>query len=628
MKKLNISKAGIFTTAMVVVSLILFIVGAWKVLIVDNSDMLFMAQSRSFFNFGSQYLQQCHEHPAGILIWLSTYFTQFFYEPVIGGSILIAFWILTTIVLKLALRLKWVWYPLLLIPVTALLVSDVCLGYWIYYIKLPGYLFANTLGFLAASYLAWKASQISRISSRLSKLHVQLATSVWAIIIACTFSWFGVYSLFALALTAVITVRQKQWIPLVVSIICIAITPSICYSTVFPNANSETIWMSGLPVFEDSAYANNNLYIPYVIAAISTMLIALIPQKWELGKRWMWYLVPSVYLLIIALSGYQVNKHEYYDLNYKAELAMYRAVDEQRWEDALTAMEQGYSDPTREMVLLKNISLANLGRLGTDMFRYPNTATPPYVFDSLEVRLAQTAGPLIHLHHGRVNFAHRWCVEIGVEIGFCYDFLKIMSTCALVNGEYDAARKYLTILSRTLYYKEWAEDYLKVCDNPKLIDKHHELDNIRDLQKNILHDVLDSDNTIIENYIIHYFSGTMNKDSKYLQELTLVYSMVTQDIQTFWPKFFAYAVLHQGEEMPIHYQEAAYLYGNLEHGVDISTMPFDKEKVVDRYAAFMAEAQSLAQQGMSEEAMKVRLRSSYGDTFWWFYYFCRHISMY
>lgn len=628
MKKFNISKTSISTAAIVVIPLLLFIVGAWKVLVVDNSEVLFMAQSRSFFNYGSQYLNECREHPAGILSWISTYFTQFFYEPALGAGILIALWVLTTIILKYAFRLKWVWYPLLLIPVTALLASDACLGYWIYYIKLPGYLFANTLGFLAASYLTWKASQISRISSRLSKLHVQLATSIWCIIIACTFPWLGIYSLLALALTAIITAKQKQWIPVAVSIICIAFIPGICYNTVFTSANSDTIWMSGLPVFDDGRHINSNLYFPYVIAAVATALIAMIPQKLELSKQWMWKLLPVVYALMIFGAGYQVNKHEYWDLNYKSELAMYRAVDEQRWEDALSAMEKGYTDPTREMVLLKNISLANLGRLGEDMFRYPNTAAAPYVFDSLDVHLVQTAGPLIYLHHGRINFAHRWCVENGVESGFSYQYLKIMSLCALVNGEYDAARKYLNILTRTIYYKEWAEDYLAVCDKPKLISQHHELDKIRELHRNIQHDVLDSDDSVIENYITHYFAGTMNKDSKYLQELTLIYAMVTQDIQAFWPRFFAYATLHQGEDMPIHYQEAAYLYGNLEHNVDISFMPFDEEKIKNRYKAFMGEAETIKQQGASEDVLRARLKSSYGDTFWWFYFFCRNISTY
>ena len=141
--------------------------------------------------------------------------------------------------------------------------------------------------------------------------------------------------------------------------------------------------------------------------------------------------------------------------------------------------------------------------------------------------------------------------------------------------------------------------------------------------------VLDGDNGLCEMYLLNYFSNTMNKDSKLLQELTLNYALIQKDIQLFWPRFFLYAQLHQDQDMPTHYQEAAYLYGNLEpQTVNIAGMPFDQQKVIERYQNFQQLSQSLLASGMKAPEVGEAMKSSYGDTFYWFYFFCRDIHSY
>ena len=90
-----------------------------------------------------------------------------------------------------------------------------------------------------------------------------------------------------------------------------------------------------------------------------------------------------------------------------------------------------------------------------------------------------------------------------------------------------------------------------------------------------------------------------------------------------------YATLNQDIEMPIHYQEAAYLYGNLEpQSMDISRMPFDKTKIVERYASFNQTTQSMIKMGMDTKQVGEATKAAYGDTFWWFYFFCRDVHSY
>ena len=82
-------------------------------------------------------------------------------------------------------------------------------------------------------------------------------------------------------------------------------------------------------------------------------------------------------------------------------------------------------------------------------------------------------------------------------------------------------------------------------------------------------------------------------------------------------------------EMPIHYQEAALLYGKLEpQTVDSSRMPYDKTRIIDRYAQFMQTATQYMQGGMDEKATGEAMRTQYGDTFWWTYYFVHGSTYY
>ena len=67
------------------------------------------------------------------------------------------------------------------------------------------------------------------------------------------------------------------------------------------------------------------------------------------------------------------------------------------------------------------------------------------------------------------------------------------------------------------------------------------------------------------------------------------------------------------------------MYGNLEHTVDISRMPFDKS-VTDNYQAFMAFAQQC--QGMTNQQMQLAFKPRFGNTFFYNYFLLRDLKTY
>ena len=604
----------------VAVTLVVVALGAFY-LVVRNSDVMFMAQSKSFFTTNGLFLTECMQQPGGIVAYFSSYLTQFFYNPVLGSSMMIGIWVASLWLSKLAFKVRTAWVAVLIIPVICLLVSMIDTGYWIYYIKQEGYWFYGTVGYFTTVVLVL-------IYSRFKKFVDKLMATV---IIAMTYPLFGWYSLLAVLYAAAISLSERakgrnfkdRYVqPILAAIIVAALPPLFCqfYSAI----RIEDSWISGFPFFTNDKVHSFVPEIPFIILAVVPLVFPFLP-KHKQPKAWVAYLVTIV---IVILSCVWAEKSDFQNYNYHAEMRMYRAADEQQWDKVLDEMASIPGDASRQMVLLKNIALFNKGEAGTKMFRYNNMGERPNNgFDTLHIHMVQTAAPLIYYYHGKTNFASRWCIENNVEFGCDFDNLKTLARCALVGGEMDVARKYLEILKTSIYYKDWAEHLMPITNNPELIKKYHEFDHVRELRDH-MGSALDGDNGLVEMYLLNYFSNTMNKDSKLLQEVTLNYAMVQKDINLFWPRFFLYATLHSGEDMPTHYQEAAYLYGQLEpDNVNTEGMPFDQQ-IKDRYNSFQQVSQSLIKQGMDVTAVGEAMKGAFGDTFYWFYFFCRDIHSY
>ncbi len=614
------------TTAMVMAFIVTASIIALGVfhLIVRNADVLFMAQSKDYFTTNKQFLHECMLIPGGLISYVSSYLTQFFYHPTLGASIMMGIWVICLWLSKLAFRVKTEWLAVLAIPIVCLLVGMIDTGYWLYYVKQTGYWFYGTIGYLAAMVLVALFSFVKKPTDKV----------IITVLMAFSYPYLGWYSLLAIIYATVLYLSEKHSdIPIgkrllqpIAAVLLVVFFPWFLYRF-YPDIRIEDAWVVGFPFFMNDNLDSITPEIPYIIMVATPLLFPFLPRQKEStgGMAWLAYVTTVV---VIFVACVWTEKSDFQNYNYHAEMRMYRAAEEQDWDKVLDEMGSIPSDASRQMVLLKNIALLNKGEMGTKMFKYNNMGEPPTNgFDTLNVHMVQTAAPLIYYYHGKTNFSSRWCIENSVEFGFDYDNLKMLARCALVGGEMDVARKYLDILKTTIYYKDWAENLMPILDNPKLIDEHHEFDSVRELRDH-MGTVLDGDNGLCEMYLLNYFSNTMNKDSKLLQELTLNYALIQKDIQLFWPRFFLYAELHKGDEMPTHYQEAAYLYGNLEpQNVNISNMPFDKT-VKERYQGFQQLSQSLLKTGMKAPEVGEAMKGSYGDTFYWFYFFCRDIHSY
>ncbi len=623
------SKALSIATQYVWVALAALLFGAFAyyMLAIKNEDYLFAVNEHSLFQPDNGFFMQMLSKPGGLMSWIGCFLTQLFYYPWLGASALVLIWLVTFAASIKAFNLSAKVAPLALLPLGALLCSETALGYWLFYIKVPGYWFSASVGYLFAVLMIWAGSKLQNYIVRSVYL---VAFGIIGYIMA---GWLGLAAILYLIVDYLVTDNStnNKLIHSAVGVACLIVLPILGYN-VYTAIRLDQAFYPSFPLLEADKAVNVALAMTFGLVALIPLIFPFINKyKYEdkplTTKSGKWALALSIIvsLSVIGTASIQTN---YDNANFNTELRMYQDISNAKWEEALDKLSENHNTPTRQMVLMKNIALMNNGHLGDRMFRYNNFGEPPYVKDSLKVHMAQVSAPLIYLNYGKTNFANRWIVENAVEFGYNIDMLKILVKCAIINGEYDLAKKYLKILGKTMFYKEWALDMCKYIGHPELVKKSELLGPIHELHANFKN-VLDGDNGLCEMYLLNYFSNTMNKDSKKLQEVTLIYALVQKDIQLFWPRFLQYATLHSGEEMPIHYQEAAFLYGNLEpQTMDISKMPFDKEKVIDRYASFQQVSQSFLKQGMTSEQVGEAMKTSFGDTFWWFYFFCRDVKSY
>lgn len=569
------------------------------VLVCFEQDYLWTAQEQNLFLHTPLFFRQQMVASGGLLTWAACYLTQYFYYPLLGTALLGLLWMLLMGLLCRVFRLRDPW--LALVPVVCLLLAVVMPGYWVYYLKLPGALFCATLGTLVAVGMAGLY--------RLMPAPWWLRTLLIAVCAAVGYPLFGFYGLWGVVLMALLSWRTEGSRPVadsVVAVVAVVGVPLVCYHALFHATNIVNIYWTALPIFSHAGQACNVLYVPYLLLVLTVSLMVLpLPRLWWLRTA----------VLALAVVGVAVGWYK--DDNFHRELSMRRSMERQDWQAMLSTSAAVKGEPTRAICMMQNLALSRQGRQGEDMFRYPNGAARPHA--PFSTRLIHTVGKALYLAYGVPNYCYRWCMEDGVEYGWTVERLKLMTLCSLVNGELAAAQRYVTLLKKTTFCRQWARHYQTYIHNPQLIAEDPELSVIMHLQRK--DNFLTADQSQMEQFLMEHFTTAQSADPL-LQEQILVSAMQAKNMQLFWQQFYQYTELHRGERVPRHYQEAACLFGHLMN-IDVSHMPFDPQVVKD-YQQFAGTVGEQQRQGRSLEQIRPMAYDRFRHTYYYDFYFNRY----
>lgn len=595
-----------------------FLAMSWYFLYVRNADTMFFMQDRGWWNSTQMFFDDCTRVPGGLLSWAGAFLTQFFYYPVVGILILIALWMLTFGLAKWSFKVPNEWSFLLFIPLTAQLCSDIQLGYWVYVLKDIDYVFYHPLGLFAALLLSVPFWTYLPVGEK-AKQWVALA---WIPSVAALFYYpFGIYALLAALIVSVRLLSQKNFTGLVAVVLTIWLVPLLETSGT-TLMRPDQPWTYGFHKFELDSLRDHSLEIPFYIALIVPLFfpfIKMIKTKKLLASQ-------GIMVATAALMFFCLSARDFDDYNFHAEMRMQRGVEECRWNDVLREAAMVKGPVTREMVMFRDIALINRGELCSKRYTYNNESVLPVtVSDSIHIRISDQAADLIYYNYGETVFAIRRAIERCMHYGYSHYTLRMLTQCAIVNGEKDNARKYLRLLSRTTFQKKWAERMLPFVEDEKLLpaDEHFRMP----LKLyNEGSELVGTDDKYVELTIMKKWMYNITNDPE-AQEVALGSAMIMRDQKCFWSQVQIFYNINPGKHFPIHVQEAM-LYGVYElkaQGVNLSLVQFD-QRVVDRYKAFFERINQYSSQGMNQEQIGKALRPEFGDTYMWDYCVLREVQ--
>ena len=608
-------------------------------LITYESDLLWKVQQHNVFLDTSEFLHQMMAVPGGMLSYLAAYFSQHFYHPWVGVILMCCWWLLLMWLTKRTFNIPNKWAVLTLIPVAILLVANMVLGYWVYFIKLPGYFYVPTIGTTVATALLWAFRCLPQ------NMWVRAAFILMVTLVG--YPLMGAYALAAVALMAVLDWRLSNQTSLISRIVTSAVAslgiffvPLLYYHFVFSGTNITDIWRAAIPVFT-VAQDYPNYYVPYYALAVCFLMMAAACRRVRVEQKTMdlkstkdtrkskksknsvrlpvvsYIWSCSTFVIIVGA----VYWFWYKDANFHHELRMQRCVEQADWEGVIEEGARQEGEPTRAIVMMHNLALGRLGRQCDEMYAFPkgskksNTPLPVFMF--------HVAGRMMLYQYGAMNECHRMCMEEGVEYGWNVEQLKGMARCAILNKEKQAARKFLDILRHTSYYGGWADHMEKLLNDPKQLANDKETGPIT----HMMH-YTDGLNAV-EGYVERFLMTSLaqqDADDLFFQEQAVIGAMWTRDPNLFWPRFDHYVQLNGEDKMPPRiFQEAAWLFANMQgqEGLDEWVL---QPGVKENLAAFMQLMQQFKQ--TPNASIKNQLFDRFGKTYYFEFFFLKDITYY
>ena len=269
------------------------------------------------------------------------------------------------------------------------------------------------------------------------------------------------------------------------------------------------------------------LYAAWFSAIIIPLVMWLVvrSKKAENTQKQNKFLLPLIsFALVSVVFGSVIWKNT----NFKAEKVMQYdfMARHQQWNRILATAST--EKPNNQIgVTVQNLALAMQGQLVNHLFDYNQNGILGLLPDVQSDATSPLPTAEAFYQLGMINVAQRTVFEAQEAIldfqksARCY---KRLAQTNLINGDYEVARKYLTALQKTLFYRNWANETLPLLGDEKAIAQHPEYGRLR--QSAYKEDFYFSDHVTPEMLESLYNS---NKDNRLAYQYLLAYYMLTGD---------------------------------------------------------------------------------------------------
>lgn len=616
----------------------------WAVLAFAQRAFLYKNGDLSLFLFDWTFFKESFLIPGGFLGMLGSFFTQFLYIPWFGALLWTILLLITEILIVGILRIPPRLATVATIPVALIIIANMSLGYGIFIMRSQDYFFAPVIGYIFILTIMGATWQTDRTWIRLTILTVSAFAG---------YCLAGIYALVGVAAAGIgLAVSAKGWkryaAPAFSILLCIA-APLILYG-LFTTYRLADSWFMGIPSVNSKPWTAA-MRLPYWFLFGTTIVLASLRGlfvKARSGKQ-----VPvAVHIGIVAISICATVLFWFKDPNFKTELEMSIAADQYDWQAVtdifkeaslkdiekekktflkmkeelngatdeysynlvISKYEDCFFEPTRLMVVLRDLALLKQNKALDTAFSYRDGNKPQQSRGSIPVTIQ--AGPQIYLDYGIANLAYRWCLENHVQFGWSFSTLKYMAMHAVLMNETEFAAKFLDKLDKTLFYRKWSRSQRPLSHDAKAMSQSLPYKEI--LPYMCFDDRMSvMDGGDFELYLMHHFFE--DRDSQATPEFdraALLWAMNSKNTDMFWKAFAQYAGTSTDSKLPKHVQEITLLFNSLDK--EDMGIPFDKE-VLDVYANFQKSMQQNPYR--SEYEASFPLWQKFGRTYYYYYYF-------
>lgn len=264
--------------------------------------------------------------------------------------------------------------------------------------------------------------------------------------------------------------------------------------------------------------------LPFLVRFCQNHFSFLVPRSSLLISRSSFLVPLSSFIVVSAIMGAIVWKNA----NFKAEKVMgydFMACHQQ-WNRILQTVDK--ERPNNQIgVTVQNLALAMHGLLVDHGHEYNQNGIAGLLPDVQSDATSPMPTAEAFYQLGMVYVAQRTVFEAQEAIldfqksARCY---KRLAQTNLIIGSYEVARKYLTALQKTLFYRDWANETLPLLGNEEAIAKHPEYGRLRKCAYG--EDFYFSDHTTPEMLESLYYS---NPDNHLALQYLIAYYMLTGD---------------------------------------------------------------------------------------------------
>ncbi|MDD5327016.1 MAG: DUF6057 family protein [Phycisphaerae bacterium] len=257
-----------------------------------------------------------------------------------------------------------------------------------------------------------------------------------------------------------------------------------------------------------------------------------------------------------------------------------------------------------------NRALYHTGRLGYDMFRYPQT--PEALFLTTErYLLAHWLRFDTYIELGFINLAEHELMKALEANGERPAFLKRLALINMVKGENGMARVFLGALNRTLFDASWARNYLAKMESDPNLSTDTEIQYLRSVTPKI-----DRCGNISRTNVDMYLDLLdSNKHNRMAFEYLMAYYLLTIQLDKFAENLgrlddFDY------DRIPRLYEEAVLLYNSTGKKAELHGRKISRESQ-ERFKNFSNTY--LGRYGKNKEMAIGELTKNYGDSYFFYY---------